>query len=280
MKTAEQGSRTALGAVGEACLLGSAVVLFASIPTALRASAAGGSFLGGWIVGAALLLPAVAIAVLLGRSAGRGFRVIAGTRAPRLGLLGILLWVGLAAPLLALLGAGLKAATHHTGLGGATFGVLGLVVVATTALIADRLVRLGELLIAHGLPPWVVAAVGGAIGTLPVVVLAMPIPHAATDVTAARVHAAMLDGGIVLVAAALAATWRVSPKLGGVARLAGVPLALLLCLGGLGWLRGSPAVGDATLRGGGLAATVLGAARSLGEPAERHDPEVTGPAKS
>ena len=158
--------------VGEACFRALAVVLLAVVPTALRTAGAGGSFPGGWLVGAGVLLPMVAAALILSRASGRGFHLLVRTEGPRAAVLRLALWIGIALPLLEGLGAVLKATTHHRGIAGATFGVLGLIIVAGAALLAQRLVRLGRALVEGGLAPWIPAAIGAAVGVLPLLVVA------------------------------------------------------------------------------------------------------------
>ena len=243
---------------GEACLRAVAVVLLASVPTGLRTAGAGGSFPGGWLLGAGVLLPTVAAALILSRASGRGFHLLVRAEGPRAAVLRIALWVGLALPLLEGLGAVLKATTHHRGLAGATFGVLGLVIVAGAALLAQRLVRLGRALVERGLAPWIPATIGSAVGVLPLLVVAATLGRAPGEGAAASVRAAILDGAIVFVATALAASMDLPPVLRKPARYGGVPLAVLVFLGA-GWLLGaSPLNARAFKAGGGLPSTLLG----------------------
>src|SRR4051812_49374286 len=163
----EAGEAGWMSRLGEACVRSLGVVALASVPTALRTSGAGGSFVEGLLVGMGVLLPVVLLSLLLSRAAGRGFRQLVGAASPRPAILGLALWLGLCTPLLVGLGAVLKATTHHRGLGGATFGVLGVVVAAAAALVAQRLVGLGQTLVERGVKPWIPAAIGAAVGVLP-----------------------------------------------------------------------------------------------------------------
>jgi choline-sulfatase len=243
---------------GEACLRALAVVLLASVPTALRTAGAGGSFPGGWLLGAGVLLPIVAAALILSRASGRGFHLLVQAEGPRAAVLRIALWVGIALPLLEGLGAVLKATTHHRGIAGATFGVLGLVIVAGAALLAQRLVRLGRALVERGLAPWIPAAIGSAVGVLPLLVVAATLGREQGEGAAASVRAAILDGAIVFVATALAASMDLPPPLRKPARFGGVPLAVLVFLGA-GWLvASSPLLARSFKAGGGLPSTLLG----------------------
>ena len=243
---------------GEACLRALAVVLLASVPTALRTAGAGGSFPGGWLLGAGVLLPIVAAALILSRASGRGFHLLVRAEGPRAAVLRIALWVGIALPLLEALGAVLKATTHHRGIAGATFGVLGLVIVAGAAPLAQRLVRLGRALVERGFAPWIPAAIGSAVGVLPLLVVAATLGREPGSGAAASVRAAILDGAIVFVATALAASMELPATLRKPARIGGVPLAVVVFLGA-GWLIGaSPSLARSFKVGGGLPSTLLG----------------------
>ena len=245
--------------LGDVCLRGLGVVALASVPAALRTAAAGGGFLASLFVGMGVLLPVVLLALFLSRAAGRGFRQLVGAESPRPVVLGVALWLGLATPLLVALGAFLKATTHHRGLGGATFGVLGLAVVAAAALVAQRLVALGRTLVERGMKPWIPAAAGAAVGVLPLLVVAVPLGQRGDDPSAHLVRAAILDGAIVVIATALAASTRLGAQLQRVARLAGVPLAFVVMVGAFAGVESSPAIAASMRAGGGLASTVLSA---------------------
>jgi arylsulfatase A-like enzyme len=206
-----------------------------------------------------VLLPIVLLALLLSRAAGRGFRQLVGAASPRAAVLGIALWVALAMPLLVVLGALLRATTHHRGLGGATYGVFALVVVIAAAIVAERLVSLGQSLVAKGIKPSIPAAIGAAVGALPLLAVAVPLGHRGDDPEGAAVRAAILDGGILVVATALAAVTRLGEGARRAGRLAGVPLAAVLAVAGFARVESSPALARAMHAGGGLAATLLGA---------------------
>ncbi|WP_437757552.1 sulfatase-like hydrolase/transferase [Sorangium sp. So ce1389] len=249
--------------LGEACVLGLGVASLSAVPTALRTARAGASFLDGLLVGAAVLLPLVTLALILSRAAGRGFRGIVGAGGERLAVLRVALWIGVALPVLAALAALLKAATHHRGLAGATFGVLGLAGVAAAALLTQRLVALGDRLAARGVKPWILAVAGTAIGVLPLVAAFAPLAafagNNATGDAGAAVRAAIVDGAIALVATALVSSVDLSAAVGRVAGLAGVPLAALVLMTATARVESFPPLGQAVRAGGGLAATLFGA---------------------
>ncbi|WP_437815865.1 sulfatase [Sorangium sp. So ce1078] len=248
--------------LGEACVLGLGVASLSAVPTALRTARAGASFLDGLLVGTAVLLPLVTLALVLSRAAGRGFRGIVGAGGERLAVLRVALWIGVAVPVLAALAALLKAATHHRGLAGATFGVLGLASVAAAALLTQRLVSLGDRLAARGVKPWILAVAGAAIGVLPLVAAFAPLAAFAGSTTGdagAAVRAAIVDGAIALVATALISSVDLSAAVGRVAGIAGVPLAALVLMTATARVESFPPLGQAVRAGGGLAATLFGA---------------------
>ncbi|WP_437280162.1 sulfatase-like hydrolase/transferase [Sorangium sp. So ce375] len=243
-------------------MLGLGVASLSAVPTALRTARAGASFLDGLLVGTAVLLPLVTLALILSRAAGRGFRGIVGAGGERLAVLRVALWIGVAFPVLAALAAVLKATTHHRGLAGATFGVLGLAGVAAAALLTQRLVALGDRLAARGVKPWLLAVAGTAIGVVPLVAAFAPLAaHAgnATGDAGAAVRAAIVDGAIALVATALVSSVDLSAAVGRIAGIAGVPLAALVLMTATARIESFPPLGQAVRAGGGLAATLFGA---------------------
>jgi arylsulfatase A-like enzyme len=248
-----------MNSLGEACLRALGVVALASVPAALRTAGAGGGLLSGFFVSMGVLLPAVLVTLLLARAAGRGFRQLVGNDSPRSVILGLALWIGLATPLLVGVGAVLKATTHHKGLAGATFGTLALGVVVVAAVIAQRLVGLGRALVSRGVKPWIPAAVGAAVGVLPLLVVAVALGQRGDDAGAPAVRAAIIDGAIVAVATALAASLEVSASLGRLARLGAVPAAVVIFVAAGARVESSAALAHRMKAGGGLAATILGA---------------------
>jgi arylsulfatase A-like enzyme len=245
--------------LGDVALRALAVVVLAAVPAALRTSVAGGGFGEALLVASGVLLPVVAFALLLSRAAGRGFRQLVGAAPPRPAVLGVALWVALATPFLVVLGAGLKATTHHRGLGGATYGVFALVVAAAAALVAERLVTLAQAAVARGVKPWIPALIGAAVGGLPLLAVAVPLGSRSDDPAGPAVRAAILDGAIVVVATALAAVTRIPDAARKAARLAAVPMAAVLCVAGFARIESSPALAKAMRAGGGLASTILSA---------------------
>lgn len=245
--------------LGEACLLALSVAALSAVPTALRTHVSGGGLLDGLLVGTAALLPFVSLLVVLLRAAGRGLRGVMGTRANAAATLSIALLVGLALPALSVVAGLLKALTHHRGLGGATFGVVGLAVVIACALIARRMVDLGQNLVSRGVKPVFVAAGGAVVSVLPLVVLAVALARSAQGQGAGSVGAALVDLAIALVATALAASIELRAHHSKLAATLGVPCAAVLMLTASARLASSPPVGRSVQNGGGLAATLLSA---------------------
>jgi arylsulfatase A-like enzyme len=253
----EAGEVGWMNRLGDACLRALAVVALAAVPTALRTSGAGGSFVEGFLVAMGVMLPVVLLALLLSGAAGRGFRQLMGAASPRPAVLGVALWLGIATPLLVGLGAVLKATTHHRGIGGATFGVVGLGIAAAAAILAQRLVALGQAMVERGVKPWIPAAIGAAVGVLPLLAVAVPLGSRGDDPSGPAVRAAILDGAIIVVATALAASTRLGAQLRRAARLGGVPAAVIVLLAGFARVESSPALARAMRAGGGLSSTIL-----------------------
>jgi arylsulfatase A-like enzyme len=242
--------------LGEASLRALGVVALGSVPAALRTSGAGGGFFSGLLVSMGVLLPLSLSALLLTRAAGRGFRQLVGNDSPRGTVLGVALWIGLATPLLVGLGAVLKATTHHRGLGGGTYGAFALLAAVAAAVLAQRMVELGRGLVARGVKPWVPAALGAAAGVLPLLLVAVPLGKGG-DEAASAVRAAVIDGAIVAVATALAASVEIGASLGRVARLGAVPLAVVIFVAAGARVESSAPLARAMRAGGGLATTIL-----------------------
>jgi arylsulfatase A-like enzyme len=246
-----------LSRLGEACLLALAVAIFASVPTALRTAGSGGSFLEGLVAGAAVLLPLLAASLGLARAAGRGFRGITGTPVPRAAVFAIALWIGLSVPAMAALGAVLKATTHHRGLAGATFAIFGAALVASLAVVAHRLVALGQALVARGVRPWLPIAATALVALVPLAVMAAPVAGPGGGEGAGAVRAAVVDGAIAIVATLLVTSLHLGASVARAARLAGVPLAVVVLIAGVARIESSPPLAKAMREGGGLPATIL-----------------------
>ncbi len=248
---------TRFARLSEACVFGSCVAALAAVPTALRTTAHGGGFFDGLLIGVATLLPLVTLSIVMLRAAGRGLRGIAGKAKSHVVVLRIALWIGIALPALSVLATLLKAVTHHRGLGGATFGVFGLAAALGAALLAYRLVDLGEMLAARGVKSWVLAASGAVIGVVPLLLVASPLGRPAAHNGAGAAGAAIVDGLIAVIALALVATFELGGRLRKFVDLLGVPFAAVLVITAAGRVEASKGVGRAVQVGGGLPATLL-----------------------
>lgn len=245
--------------LGEASALALATALLGSLPAALRVARAGGSFVGGWLAAAAVVLPALALLIYLSHAAGRGYRMLTGQGAGRATALGLALWVGLLAPLLMVLGSILKDKTNHRGLGGATFGVLALVLAIGTALVARRIVVVGRWLVDRGASARLVAAGFAAIAVGPLLALSFPLlrePDAGAHAPA--VASALIDGVIFSIATSVAVAFGPGEELRARAQRLGLAAAGVFLIAGLGWLSVSQSLGVALRTGGGLAAALVG----------------------
>ncbi len=247
-----------LSRLGEALLYASLACLVASLPAALRVWRAESSAFGGWLASAAVLLPIAAVFLGLSRAAGRGFRMVTGLSVGRSTALGLALWIGLSAPVLMVVATVLKAATNHRGLGGATFGVLALLVSIVAAVVAHRLVGVGRSLVARGQAPGLVAGGLAGLAILPTLLVSLPLLRGSdTEPHAMHASAALVDGALITVALALAATLDWPAAVRALAKRAGAPIAVALFGVGFGWLALSPALGAGLRQGGGLAAALV-----------------------
>jgi len=94
---------------------------------------------------------------------------------------------------------------------------------------------------------------------LPLLALATPIGGRGDDPGAALVRAAVVDGAIVAVATALAASLEIGGQLSRVARLAAVPAAVVIFVAAWARVESSTPLARAMEAGGGLAPTILAA---------------------
>lgn len=254
------GSCPSLGArAGLVCALALAVSALSAVPSALRAMGAGGSFWGGFLVAASVLLPLLIALLGLFRAAGRGLFSVLGRASDRKPALFVALWIGFSLPPLTLLGTLLKAGTNHRGLGGATFGVLSLGVVAFALLLAYRALQAGQKLAERGVKPWFIAGLGVFISVLPLMLAALPLVRAnASDLAARNVQAALIDACISIVGVALLHSFQLGNSLMKRASTIGIPAAVLIFVGGMLALESSRTIGPSMKSGGGLAASLIG----------------------
>ncbi len=223
---------TRLGSVFGA---GALAALAASMPAATRvARAADGRFgvTGVWLALAASALVPMIVAVAILRGARRGADSLAGD-APTPRALGAAIWAFAATLTLMAFGAALRATTHHHALAGATYALVGIVVVAALALLTARLVA-----VASGWPPLAQRAILGALALLLLGALVL----VSTRVSRTSPPAALLL--VDVLAAFIAAGIAAGPALATsrVFAALGPPLAVIVLVLGLGGLRGAPKV--------------------------------------
>jgi hypothetical protein len=187
-----------------------AAALVASLPAAWRIAGEHVAPLEGWLATAGLLCPLVALLV----AAARGARRAMGAMAPAGGLsplVGTALWALASLPATAVVGAVLKANTHHRALAGATFAVLALFVHLGAALVAWRVTSL-LLPRVRVRPPSARTVLALVLGAGALVLFAVTLTSAAlaeapspAPSSAASLPALLVDGAFVLFATLVAA---------------------------------------------------------------------------
>ncbi len=214
---------------GSACAVAVAVAVAASLPATLRTVATGaGGITHTWLaLAAAAAAPALLVVLLLrsARAGARGFNLSPGFA------LTLLLWILSSYASLSLIGASLRANTHHHALAGVTFTIVAFVTLAILFLLARRVAHILATVFVRGTR---FIVLGTALIT--VAILSVSIARNAHE------HAhALLDGLGLLLFAALGSRPEFVRR--RVAQ-AGPPL-LAITLGlGVWALRSSPALRD------------------------------------
>ncbi len=90
--------------------------------------------------------------------------------------------------------------------------MLALVIAIVAALVTRRLLAVGDRLVARGVRPGIVAAIGAAIAVVLMLVAAAPLGIKGEGVAESAVRATILDAAIVLVATALASSIEIRPS--------------------------------------------------------------------
>jgi len=244
----------------EALCAGALAAVLTSLPAAVRVAGADVPFWQAWIAAAGLLAIPFSFAVAAARLARRSLLQLAPGSATKLSA-AVLVWLVVWVAMGGLVGAFLKATTHHRPLAGATFALLALGLNGVATLVAWRLTarwpprpketpgRVFEL--AFGLLGMGLFAIG--------IVSASANPGAAqiTDVTVA----VLLDGALALAAVAVGAFVDVSARRARAVGLLGAgALALLLLVGTLSLVRSAPLLRALATR----APLVGGLSQSLG----------------
>jgi hypothetical protein len=185
-----------------------AAALVVSLPGALRLASDSVGFVEAWLATAGLACPLLALLIGGSRAARRAVLAVSPAAGVPL-LAGTALWALAALPATAVLGAILKANTHHRALAGATFGALALAIHAASALVAWRLTALvlprirrkpTRNLVVMGLS---LSAIVVTVASLASAALADGAPPPAS--AAAGLSALLVDGSLVLAAMAVAA---------------------------------------------------------------------------
>jgi arylsulfatase A-like enzyme len=244
-----------LALVAEAAGMALAAAMTCALPAAVRGVQGGGGVIDGLVSSAALLLLVAAPAAFLAPRAARGWRGVIGKEPPRHLRLGIALWAALSVLVLTALASVLEARTHHRGLGGATFGIVGAVAVAGCAVVAVRLLSVGRALLERGLPRPALVGLTALILSLPLATLTMPLLRA--DAADGGMQSALFDLLVAAAAGSLILRRRPPEALTRPVRVGALPLAVCVLIVGLVRLETAPAAADAVRRGGGLPGALL-----------------------
>ncbi len=252
---AESEPSPALSVLGQASGLGWLAAAIFAVPAAWRGVAQGASFPDAWLIAATMASSVMLPTAWLVSRAARGFRGVVGPTAGRELLAGLVLWASFSAIGLSLLGSILHAKTHHRGLGGAAFGVVGLVLLLGTAVAAGRLVAVGRGLRERGFPASGLAFAVGCVG-IATAAWSM-IPLARHSAGGASLAAAATDALLAVVVTSVVLTRRLPEGLMRALGVVGLPLAVFTVVAGSVRIETSASAG-ALSRGGGLAGAALG----------------------
>jgi len=178
--------------------------LVASAPVALRLMNDRIGLFEAWFAVAGLLCPLIALTVVAVRVARRALATLAPSASVSL-LAVAASWCLLALPMTAVVGATLKANTHHRGLAGATYAALVLLICLASALVAWRATALTfSRLHKPALRTAIALGLGGAALVLLLAAvaggaLAVPSSEAGVNV---RIPSLLVDGAVAFVVAA------------------------------------------------------------------------------
>jgi hypothetical protein len=217
---------------GSVLSAGAIAAVLASAPAALRMASESQGAAVAWIGLAACLTVPASLAVLLLRGARAGMRAFASDD-PALTAWCLACWAIASLLVLTVLGAVLRATTHHHGLAGVTFALVGLVVLGAIAIALRRVAA-----IARASEPFARAAALGA----SLLLVALRVAKASEGAMLPGDSGALLvDGLAFLIAVGLCSR----PELARVAWLAhaGIPLALGVVALGAALLTRDPALG-------------------------------------
>jgi hypothetical protein len=227
------------GSIVGAGTLGSAL---ATAPALLRLEGAAGvcSPFGAWaLLIAGTVLP-MSLLVFALRRARAGF-VALGLGKDRVPLAMLFAWFGSTFAALALLGALLRAVTHHHALAGVTFAIVGLALSLVLALVWTRLAALTRLIPKGG--QWVVMVALG-VGMAGVLAWSLhELTHGSPSPLSNLQNVKLVDG-LAFAGGALLVSGRLFTNRRGLALL-GPPLAAMVLVLGVSSLRACPSLRDA-----------------------------------
>ncbi len=249
-----------LARVGDACAMALAGASLAALPMALRAHTAGGGLLDAFVIAAAVMACVLTPVALTLPKAARGWRGVVGQSPSRRVVVGLGLWVALTGAMLTFLGTFLKAKTHHKGLGGATFGVFGLVAALVLAVLVVRALDVERRLEARPSLRWPLW-VGGAllvVGCLAVV--GVPLARA-DDLGITLARAAVFDVLLTAVVIAVLLPRRAPKAIAAITKVIALPVTLSLVV--IGFVRVETSTTPSFMKaGGGMVPAILGALES------------------
>jgi hypothetical protein len=189
-----------------------AAALVAAAPAGFRLAGDRFGFVESWFAAAGLLCPLVVLLVAAARGARRAVRAMAPQTRMAI-VAGAALWALVSLPATSVVGAVLKANTHHRALAGATFAVAALVVQLGATLVAWRITALVFPRLRRPAARTFVAFALGA-GALVLVAVSLTRAALAQDASGAAssavdVTALLVDASFVFVASGAAALLRV-----------------------------------------------------------------------
>lgn len=230
---------------------GVCAAIVASVPASIRIGDGGSSSraLDQWLALAALALPVGILCVGVLRRARAGLRVLAGDRATVL-VACTVWWAVLQVGVLSVLGAILRAKTHHHGLAGVTFAMAALVTGLLSALLAVR----GGHLLARAPETAQRAVLYAAAAAAFLVVMLVGVRTARAE--GLHTAAALVDVLAIVVSAAIASA-KPFTRARALAYV-GVPVAAIVLVAGLATLRSQPPLQASITENAPVHASILG----------------------
>ncbi len=231
--------------VPEVLLAAPVAALAAAIPAALRLVTDQSGFFEAWLTVAGLLSPLLVLGITIARGARRTLDTLAPERGVAL-IVGVSLWALASLPATAILGAMLKANTHHRPLGGATFATFALAVHVASAILAWRVTALVFRRF-RGPSAQTRLAVVLALAALVVVFVTVSGGVSASDAqpdagSAAHLASLLVDGTLVLAAAVVASLLDVPADKGAAASFIGALALAFVAVTGVVFAARSPSL--------------------------------------